>query len=264
MKLLVLVAVLSCMFGLTSSASAIAIADYSLDGNTVDDISSNTAPSTDVTPTTDRFGTGSGALDFNGTTSIVNPVNVGLDDHTQDFSVSLWLRPDAIGTYQGLFSNNTPSSNNNDRWNSVGRLEADGSLLFLVGAAQESNAEIAVTTTAIVSASEWTHVAMLYDVTGGTGTISIYLNGIFEGSSSKAYVPTPLTTTETWFLGAQNDNGTAVNYFDGGLDDFQIYDTVLSVPEIQALAVPEPTTSALTWLTAVGLAIAHRNRPSRS
>jgi len=235
-----------CILGLATSASANLIADYGLNGDTFDDISLDTAPSTDVAATADRFGAGSGALDFNGSTSLVSPLDVGLDDYTQDFSVSLWLRPDAIGAYQGVFSNSTGSTGNNGRWHTLGRLEADGKLLFVAGAAQKAGGEILIVSTGMVTAAEWNHVAFLYDVTGGTGTLSIYLNGNFEGSSSRAFNPTPLATTETWRLGAQNDDGTPIYFFSGALDDFQIYDHVLSVPEIQALAVvPEPSPALL-------------------
>jgi len=235
MRLQILLVAVTCTLGLVSNASASLVADYQLDGDAVDNVSSNTAPSTDVTATADRFGTSGGALDFNGTTSIVRPLNIGLDDQTQDFSVSLWFQPNAVAGYQGLFSDSTGSASNINRWHSLGRIDPDGTLLFVVGAAQQSGAEIAVQTTGAVNAFQWNHAAFLYDVTGGMATISVYLNGVFEGSSSKTFVPTPLATTETWRLGAQN-NGSDGNFFGGALDDFQIYDHVLSVPEIQALA----------------------------
>jgi len=239
MRLQILLAAFTCTLGIASNASASLVADYRLDGDAVDDVSSNTAPSTDVTATADRFGTSGGALDFNGTTSIVRPLNIGLDDQTQDFSVSLWFRPNAVAGYQGLFSDSTGAASNINRWHSLGRLDPDGTLLFVVGAAQQSGAEIAVQTTGTVNASQWNHAAFRYDVTGGMATISVYLNGVFEGSSSKTFSPTPLATTETWRFAAQN-NGSDVNFFGGALDDFQIYDHVLSVPEIQALAAMSP------------------------
>ena len=260
MRLQILLVACTCMLGLASSANAAMIAHYRLNGDAIDDVSSNTAPSTDVTATADRFGTGSGALDFNGATSIVRPLNVGLDDHTQDFSVSLWFRPDAVGAYQGLFSDSTGSASNNSRWHTLGRLEGDGTLLFVAGAAQQSGAEISHQTTGTVNAAEWTHAAFVYDVTGGTGTLSIYLNGVFEGSSSKTFSPTPLTTTETWLLGAQNDGGSDINFFGGALDAFRIYDHALSVPEIQVLAAPEPGTLCLLGTGLLALAAKRRGR----
>jgi hypothetical protein len=260
MRLQFLLVVCACTLGLASNASASLIADYQLNGDAVDDISSNTAASTDTTATADRFGSGSAALDFNGTTSIVRPVNVGLDDYTQDFSVSLWFRPDAIGSYQGLFSDSTPSASNNFRWHTLGRLETDGRLLFGAGTAQQAGGEIWLSTTGTVNAAQWNHAAFLYDVAGGTGTISIYLNGVLDGSSSKTFAPAPLATTETWTLGAQNDDGSDVNFFGGAMDGFQIYDHVLSVGEIQALAVPEPASLTLAGMGLLALAAGGRRR----
>ena len=154
MRLQVLLVALTCTLGIASNTSASLVADYQLDGDAVDDVSSNTAPSTDVTARADRFGTSGGALDFNGTTSIVRPLNIGIDDHTQDFSVSLWFRPNAVAGYQGLFSDSTGSASNINRWHSVGRLEANGTLLFVVGAAQRSGAEIPHQTTGTVNAAQ--------------------------------------------------------------------------------------------------------------
>ena len=161
------------------------IGQYDLNGNGFDNLSSSVAPSTDITGAADRFGNPTGAVSLNGSTSIINPFDVGIDDASQDYSLSIWFKQNtsALG---GLISNNTPSGPTNG-WSTIARIGSDNRLLFMAGAAQNSGAEKFVNSVNTATVGEWNHAAFIYDKNGSTSTLSIYLNGVFEASASSNF-----------------------------------------------------------------------------
>ena len=235
------------LIALLSSGNSYAalIGHYNLDGNGLDNISSNEAPSTAITGAADRFGNSTGAVSLNGSTSIIRPLDVGIDDASQDFSLSIWFKQNTSGL-GGLISNNTPAGPRNG-WNTIARIGSDNRLLFLAGAAQNSGAEKSVNSVNTITMGEWNHAAFIYDKNGATSTLSIYLNGVFEASAS-ANFSTMGSMREDWLLGAQYDAGlTPAYYLDGYLDDFRIYDTALTAAEVSAMVSTVPVPAAV-WL----------------
>jgi len=91
----------------------------------------------------------------------------------------------------------------------------------------------------------WTHVALVSAGTGGTFQ-AIYFNGTLAGSVATSSGPTvPLS-------GAQIGAWTGSSLYEKGMiDDFRIYNRVLSVTEIQGLASGNSGPSAPTGLAAV-------------
>ena len=226
------------------------IGQYDLNGNGFDNLSSSVAPSTDITGAADRFGNPTGAVSLNGSTSIINPFDVGIDDASQDYSLSIWFKQNtsALG---GLISNNTPSGPTNG-WSTIARIGSDNRLLFMAGAAQNSGAEKFVNSVNTATVGEWNHAAFIYDKNGSTSTLSIYLNGVFEASASSNFsiMGNP---RENWLLGAQYTAGLTPDYYlDGLLDDFRIYDTALTAAEVSAMVSTVPVPAAV-WLFGTAL-----------
>ena len=76
----------------------------------------------------------------------------------------------------------------------------------------------------------WAHYALVYNVNGNNVNVSFYRNGSIFGSSVYSG---GLTSTPTVALGARFYRS---NIFNGTIDDFRIYDRVLSASEISSLA----------------------------
>ena len=224
------------------------IGQYDLDGNGFDNISSSEAPSTDITGAADRFGNLNGAVSLNGSTSIINPFDVGINDASKDYSLSIWFKQNT-SAYGGLISNNTPAGPTNG-WSTIARIDSDNRLLFLAGAAQNAGAEKSINSVNTATVGEWNHAAFVYDKNGSTSTLSIYLNGDLEASTSSNIAGNP---REDWLLGAQYGAGLdPIIYLDGLLDDFRIYDTALTAAEVSAMVSPVPIPAAL-WLFGTGI-----------
>lgn len=77
-----------------------------------------------------------------------------------------------------------------------------------------------------VSLNTWTHIAFTYDATA----VNLYINGTNVKTTPTNGLAMSTNTTNL-ILGAQS---TLVNYFDGTIDELQIYDRALSLAEIQA------------------------------
>ncbi len=69
----------------SGSSYAALIGHYSLDGNGTDSISNIVAPSININSAADRFGNTTGAVSLDGSTSIIQPLDVGINDASQDF-----------------------------------------------------------------------------------------------------------------------------------------------------------------------------------
>jgi len=78
----------------------------------------------------------------------------------------------------------------------------------------------------------WHHVAVSID--GTTKVVTLYLDGEAVGSIVTDTLPSDLGNTPNNWLGRSQYSADA--YFSGTLDDFRIYDRVLSLAEIKYLA----------------------------
>jgi hypothetical protein len=101
-------------------------------------------------------------------------------------------------------------------------------------------------------------------ITGGLSSSAIVAQGlgIHDGSWWNPAGAAAVGATATAFLG---NNGPGSAGFSGQLDDVRIYDSLLSVSEIEAIrlgavTVPEPGTAALLGLGLSALLVVRRNR----
>ena len=163
----------------------------------------------------------------------------GVDDYVEyDFAeenwsaytVALWVRTDTLGQdlYSGIFNNNSSGSDFQFHVDGAGSYEYRGG----------ENVTFGPVTTS------WIHLAATCD---GTETI-LYYNG-----SSVATAAAADTAFGRFAVGV---NRNTSNYFAGAVDDVRVYDRVLSVAEIQALApgvatLTSPADEALLGATSV-------------
>lgn len=167
---------------------------------------------------------GSGALDFDGIDDYVDCGNAAVFDVTNALTVSAWVRPADVTSYQMIVSKrygafvNVPFdlhlSNNNAR--------------MLIHDGTNNNAAQSL---GGITADNWHHVAAVYDGT----TMTVYANGI-PGTPVARTDPLPINTRPV-IIGRRADG--AFDHFAGAIDDVRIYNRALSAAEIMALSQQE-------------------------
>lgn len=192
------------------------VARYAFNGNANDLVSAvNGTTVGGVAYTADRFGTANSACSFNGTDAgidIAGPISMNTNTFV---TVSMWVKATDAGydTYFitsslfGFWYNGTFSK-----------------IQFVAGTNEPNFAE------ADLSLNTWTHVVGTYD--NATLAINIYVNGVFVRSELK---PSPIVGTmdvSTLHLGYM---AVPTDYWAGEIDDFRVYNRVLSAAEIAQL-----------------------------
>jgi hypothetical protein len=204
------------------------LASYPLDGDASDEVSRSQAQVFGTRPADGHDGRRSGALWFDGTRSYVN---LGDRLGPARFTVSAWVKPDALGTTQVIVSRIKNTSGHLQK-NLELRLEADGTLFLHVpsGLAWES-----LQGSRPIPAGRWTHVAATYD----GARAMLFVDGVRDGDTLQvAYAQ---SRTET-YIGARPDGGrrSPTFYFGGAIDDVRIWDRALSEGELTVVSGRAP------------------------
>jgi hypothetical protein len=160
------------------------------------------------------------ALAFNGGNALVRCPHIPFDNRS--FTHVLWISPSLSGDSQSVFSQYQASSANQALHY---RLSANGTVRM---GFYSNDLD---TPAGVIQANTWCHLAFVYDLAGQTRRV--YVNGkvVAEGSA-------------TYFSGTQGDTliGTfqrpdradrVPEWYNGLIDDVQLYDRVLTVAEIQ-------------------------------
>jgi len=143
---------------------------------------------------------------FNGSSSYISaPYNANQLLGTNNFTIEAWIYPRAVGSQQWILSS----------WYGVG-----GQIIFYITSANRLNFHYVTTgnaqfdllgTTTSIVANVWQHIAVVRN----GATISLYVNGIADATTSTP--PNPLVyygnTPKDMIVG--RDNGAASNYFNG-------------------------------------------------
>ncbi len=185
-----------------------------------------------------KFGT---AVDFDGTDGEVFKSGfAGLNNLTSGFSISTWIEPDTVAGTQRIFSNV-----GGDGWG----FGLSGSELILT----TYGIQDFTSSGAGIAADTLTHVAVTFN---DTFDATFFVNGSSIGTVLGSFAAD--VATGNWFLAS---TGTGER-FDGTIDEFQLFDTVLNPSQIVALRdrnnpalVPEPSTTGLLMLGGVALLI---------
>ncbi len=192
---------------------------------------------------------GSGALSFsgNGAYNQTNQSAVQVSSNlvtplggTSTFSV--WVQTTQIGNNN---HQQAPAITGVDQLGTTGdinwgTLDATGRIGIYVGDAG------GIYSTNPINDGQWHNVTMTRDAT--TGAVQLYVDGVLNSSSS---FDTGYKAAQFYLIGALTIRSSAGNvmgatYFNGQLDDIQIYDRVLSAPEIQQLGQPPSAPANLT------------------
>jgi hypothetical protein len=193
---------------------------YPLDGN-ASDVSGNGNNGTNhgTTPGTDRFGRPGKASSFDGNNdSISLPIGANLSTDSTDLTFSLWMNTRATDNQDVLEQETDPV-----KGRSIIVTRKTG--IFSTNVSGCGN----LATQANYLRNSWYHVVVTNDVTGNSALVSLYLNGIGEGSVTKS---NPEPSIENYLLGRSRP---ANSYLDGLIDDLRIYNRALSASDVQAL-----------------------------
>lgn len=150
-------------------------------------------------------------------TDVVIPGGAPLQSLTSDLTLSAWINPNSI---PGPFGVQRIFGNNDGGWTCG--LRGNG-LLFTTRQIQDyALPDIPIATGA------WTHVAFVFS---STFQVKFYVDGVGVGSilgASSANPPNP-----DWFIGGFDGS---IEFWDGRLDDIQVYSGALSATQIAGLA----------------------------
>jgi len=202
------------------------VADYTLNGNALDATSfGNHAKARDVTFVPDRFGYGRSTASFNGTSSEVTAANSAqLNGPTT--SVSFWIQARTLpgngetfiasfGGWQQRWKISLPSHGKmvwtTNHANGISDMDAGGGHELVPG--------------------QWVHAVFVHD---GTKDF-IYMNGLEVAQKD---VVGDLNPTQ-YPLGIGYNPVDGGNYFDGSIDQFQVYNYALSSQDVADLFIAQ-------------------------
>ena len=197
------------------------VASYGFDGNGFDDTDfGNHADVLTAATTTDRFGFGHAALLCDGTSSEVTASNAAqLNSGTT--TVSFWVKVNSLPANGEAFL--LSYGGWQERWKIS--LPSHGKPVFTTHAGGACCSDMDSGTPLTIGT--WTHVTMVHD---GSKDL-IYFNGVKVNEKN---APGALDKTR-YPLGIGYDPIDNGGFFDGALDDVQIYNRALSDAEIAAL-----------------------------
>ncbi len=169
-------------------------------------------------PTPEPAGKVVGALHFDGIDDLVEVPHSTTLDFSGAFSIDAWVRPDAVpsGGLVGKFSNTT----------SVGfQFLLNGGVPTLVLQTQTLGCSVAANFGVV---SGWHHLAVT--VTPCPRIVTLYVDGQVAGTGSAGCCN--ITNSAPLLIGA---DALFAPYFDGVIDEVEIFDRVLTQPEIASI-----------------------------
>jgi hypothetical protein len=133
--------------------------------------------------------------------------------YSPNMTYSAWLKPTTHSTYNGIVSVRAACGNSNFQ-------------LHLASGQLSAHSSSAYSANFTVPLNKWTHVA---GTINSSNLVSLYANGAFVGSATigardSSAAPIRIGT-----------DGTCANYFVGNIDDVRVYNTNLSLSQIQEL-----------------------------
>jgi chitodextrinase len=195
------------------------VAHYTFGGNSAD-ATAYRNDATGSTLTKDRFGKANQAAAFNGTTTKVTAAN-SPQHNSANTTISFWIKPTALPASGEMYL--LSSGGYQERWKIS--MPAHGKPVFTTHAGGACCSDMDSGTPLVVGT--WTHVVMTHD---GVKDI-IYLNGVKANEKNVTGALDPTTKP----LGIGFDPIENNNFFNGALDEVQIYKTALTATEVAAL-----------------------------
>ena len=224
------------------SAPAGVISWWRAEGNAVDDAGTNNGAFNGGATT------GGGkvlqAFSLNGSSAYVSaPDSASL--HPSNFSVEGWFFVAGGSGTTRMIGSKPVGTGNEDSF--IVYVASDDTIAAGVGDAVSTDI---LTSTVTVSASSWHHFAYTYNGT----TQAVYLDGTLANSATTA--KTVGYSAAPFLIGADNNSSTFTSFFNGGIDEVTLYNTVLTAGQIAGIygadsfgkcfSAPAPSISGFT------------------
>jgi len=230
---------------MVSSASAELVGHWRFDGNLDDSAGGAQGTFSNGSPTyvNGRIGQG---IEFDGVSHFVNLPS----ENPSAYTITLWVKPARTDAASVIVR--TSSSGQTTEWSHQLRINPDGVFQHYLWVGSERN----VVGTTLVEADAWYHVAI---AAANDGPMHLYVNGQ-EDAPSIDVAGTLWGDGDRYYVGSNSGHG--MGWFQGIVDDVQIYDRILTAEEIGRIAAssggfplafkPTPKDDALledTWVS---------------
>ena len=168
------------------------------------------------------------SLDFDGSNDNVNLGNITELNSTANFTISAWMKQDVVPSTDYLFLRNGGASS------LIGILPYNTNVLFVYIKNPDNTYGQLSSYSNYITAGRWHHISVVYDGAGATNAdrLKLYIDGIYVAFTGFAGT-IPSTTPNIPAINATI--GHSSNSFDGGIQDFRIYNASLSAPNITTL-----------------------------
>nr|WP_293169119.1 thrombospondin type 3 repeat-containing protein [Allomuricauda sp.] len=218
------------------------VAQYDFENN-ANDATANNHDGTEVNSVTYETGAQGQAICFdNGPGFVKLPDN--LLSSLTEFTISLRFKTSTSGSILGYQNVEANTSNSPSNWIPILMVTSDGKLKGTLWTSNSTSLQAISTTT--VNDGNWHQV----DLTAGTNSVSIYLDGNLEANTTGAtvaHLDMGFNQLGFAFTNGYNLSPTTWEYFNGCIDDLVIIDRALSNVEIEEVtALPEPTIDSFT------------------
>ncbi len=173
------------------------------------------------------------AIDLDGSSGYVRVANQPTLNTPDGLTVDAWIYPTAFGGARDIA---TKWDDPTGQWSWIFKLHNDGSGRLRIEISRgDHNALGDLGGSTILPPNKWSHVAATYD--RSTSQLRLYVNGGIDSEGFANYGNVAINNSATDLLiGATNgQTGTPSEYFQGRIDELQLFDRALSPSEINAI-----------------------------
>jgi len=174
---------------------------------------------------------GSFAGDFNGTDAALQIEDDPSISGLSEITLSIWVNPNSLSSVNMIWSKGSDTSNDFSReW--FWRIETDGTMILIFTSGNTT--DFRLDSSGTIPTGTYTHLAATYD----GSQMKLFINGLED--TSRSVSGSIQDDSGKSLIGAQTDgNGgsasSAIQFFDGLMDQARIFDRALTTSEISDL-----------------------------
>jgi hypothetical protein len=159
---------------------------------------------------------------------------VGLN-FNHSFTLMGWIKRESTGSDMIMAAKYSFGSGINDRAYRFQLNSSNNPRLIVSPDGTYSSDYSVVGGTSLTSTTDWYHVTAVFDA--GAQRLKLYVNGNLDADKSVSYDGV-FQSSAPFMLGANLQNGSAIQHFDGLMDEWRVYNRTLSQDEIRGAMLP--------------------------